>query len=95
MNPIIAEAKMEVVPTIPEKVLKYFLPNNPKIKKLNKGSKTISDMNFPSSILIFHFIGFIHINGVVAAIKINDNGYGHSSFSSGNDDNENGKEYTI
>lgn len=95
MNPMIAEAKMEVVPTIPEKVLKNFLPNKPRIRKLNKGSKTISDMNFPSSILILHFIGFIHINGVVTAIKIDDDCYCYCGFCCCDDDDEDGKEYAI
>ena len=84
-----------IVAIIPDEFLKYFLPNNPKIKKLNKGSKTISDMNFPSSILIFHFIGFIHINGVVAAIKIYDNCYSHRGFGSSNNNDKYCKEYTI
>ena len=68
MKAMMAEVKMEVVPNIPEKVLKYFLPNNPRIRKLNKGKRTISDMNFPANILIHHFVGIVNINGVVTSI---------------------------
>src|SRR5450432_3972269 len=45
--------------------------------------------------LIFHFGCIIHVNGMMAPVKIYDDSYGNSSFCSRNNDNEKGKEHTV
>jgi hypothetical protein len=40
----IVDANKEVVPIVPENILKYFLPNSPSTKKVTSGNKGINAM---------------------------------------------------
>jgi hypothetical protein len=42
-----------------------------------------------------HFFRLFHINRLMAAVQVNDDGDGHGSLSGGNGDDENGKEKSI